>query len=83
MNQKLDMSSCYPKEINEDNNTKINNETKRHLQIYFGNFTYNNSYPIKIDEIIVKVKIDWTEENMQIIDELYNKRGINNEIMAY
>ena len=23
------------------------------------------------------VKIDWTEENMQIIDELYNKRGIN------
>ena len=77
MNQKLDMSSCFPKEINEDNNTKINNETKRHLQIYFGNFTYNNSYPIKIDEIIVKVKIDWTEENMQIIDELYNKRGIN------
>jgi len=71
MNEELNISSCY-----DIDNTTL---TKRRLQLNLDNINSNNytNVTINIDEIIINVQVNWTEAQMQIIEELYNKRGIN------
>ena len=81
MNEELNISSCYDPEFLNINNTNNNISIfKRQLQFdidnYFNNLT-NINYSIGVDEIIVNVQVNWTEYEMQIIEEIYSKKGIN------
>ena len=71
MNEELNISSCY-----DLYNTS---STKRRLQLNLDNLNLNNNtnYTINIDEIVLNVQINWTQSQLQIIEELYNKKGIN------
>ena len=71
MNEELNISSCY-----DLYNTTL---TKRRLQLNLDSLNlYNNTnYTINVDEIVINVQVNWTQSQSQIIEELYNKKGIN------
>ena len=79
MNQKLNMSICTIKETpSEENIENINtNIQERKLQSFFNITTDINNINLEQDEIIIKVQIDWTNEIMKKIKDLYIERNIN------
>ena len=79
MNQKLNMSICTIKETSpEENMDNINtNIQERRLQSYFNMTTDIDNINLEQDEIIIKVQIDWTNEIMKKIKDLYVERNIN------
>ena len=88
MYKELDMSICYAQEkqseinvtdLTEEEEEEENEwERRRRLQLPSEEKKYeDNKYDIEMDEVIVDVQIDWTEENMKIIQELYVDRDIN------
>ena len=90
MYKELDMSICYNQEkqteinvtdLPEEEEEEEENEweiRRRRLQLPSEeNNNDDNKYDINMDEVIVNVQIDWTDENMKIIQELYIDRDIN------
>ena len=79
MNIKLNMSICTLKESStKENAINTNNYIQgRNLQSYFNITTDIDNINLEQDEIIIKVQIDWTNEIMKKIKDLYIERNIN------
>ena len=89
--KELDISICYakekPNEINmtdlaleegEEEEEENEEEIRRRLQLKSEEKNVEeNKYDINIDEVIINVQINWTDENLKTIKELYIDRDIN------